>query len=162
MPIESQKHFEESPENNFPRKRKCLNKQETRKLLQDIIRLNNLWETRKNKENTSRPMKKYLRRSNSQVHRGNAIIWPNHRMMRAVIKKIVTCKICKIPWIELTEKCGNWVQCAICDEYICPKRYDKRYFCRWWFFFFASFQLGFLIAHVKLACLIHTKFLQQM
>ena len=30
------------------------------------------------------------------------------------------------------------------------------------FFFFASFQLGFLIAHVKLACLIHTKFLQQM
>ena len=25
--------------------------------------------------------------------------------------------ICKIPWTELTEKCGDWAQCAICDEY---------------------------------------------
>ena len=28
------------------------------------------------------------------------------------------CKICKIPWIKLREKCGDWVQCDICDEYI--------------------------------------------
>ena len=33
------------------------------------------------------PVKKYLRRSSSHVHCGNATIWPNHRMMRAVIKK---------------------------------------------------------------------------
>ena len=33
-----------------------------------------------------------------------------------------TCKICEILWIELTD----WVQCDICDEYICPKCYGKR------------------------------------
>ena len=37
-----------------------------------------------------------------------------------------TCKICKIPWKELMEKCGYWIQCDICDEYICPKCYEKR------------------------------------
>ena len=37
-----------------------------------------------------------------------------------------TCKICEIPWIELTEECGDWVECNICKEYICPKCYDKR------------------------------------
>ena len=37
-----------------------------------------------------------------------------------------TCSICKILWVELMEKCGDWVQCDICDEYICPKCYDKR------------------------------------
>ena len=42
-----------------------------------------------------------------------------------------TCKVCKIPLIELTKKCGNWVQYDICDEYICPKCYDERYFRRW-------------------------------
>ena len=26
-----------------------------------------------------------------------------------------TCKICKIPCIELTEKSGYWSQCDICD-----------------------------------------------
>ena len=36
-----------------------------------------------------------------------------------------TCKICKIPWIELTEKREDWVQCDMCDEYIFPKCYDK-------------------------------------
>ena len=37
-----------------------------------------------------------------------------------------TNKICKIPWKELTEKRGDWVQCNTCDKYICPKCYDKR------------------------------------
>ena len=37
-----------------------------------------------------------------------------------------TCKICKTPWIELIKKCGDWVQCNICDEYICQKCYDMR------------------------------------
>ena len=32
-------------------------------------------------------MKKYLRRSCSQVHRGNAKIWPNHSMMKAAMMK---------------------------------------------------------------------------
>ena len=32
-------------------------------------------------------MKKYLRRSYRQVHHGNARIWPNHRTMRAAMKK---------------------------------------------------------------------------
>ena len=32
-------------------------------------------------------MKKYLRKSGSQLHRNNATIWPNHRMMRATRKK---------------------------------------------------------------------------
>ena len=35
-------------------------------------------------------------------------------------------KMCKTPWIELTEKCGDWVQWNICNEYICPNCYDKR------------------------------------
>ena len=34
-------------------------------------------------------IKKYLRRSNSQVHGGNVTIWPNDRMMRAAMKKIM-------------------------------------------------------------------------
>ena len=37
-----------------------------------------------------------------------------------------TCKIWKILWIELMKKCGDWVQCDMCDECICPKCYDKR------------------------------------
>ena len=36
------------------------------------------------------------------------------------------CKICKIPWIELTEKCRDWVQYNTCDKYISPKCYGKR------------------------------------
>ena len=28
-----------------------------------------------------------------------------------------SCKICTIPWIEVTEKCGDWFQCNICDKY---------------------------------------------
>ena len=31
-----------------------------------------------------------------------------------------TCKICKVSWVELTEKCGDVVQ------YICQKCYGKR------------------------------------
>ena len=26
------------------------------------------------------------------------------------------CKTYKISWIELTEKCGDWVQCDICND----------------------------------------------
>ena len=37
-----------------------------------------------------------------------------------------TCKICKILCIELTKKCGDWFPGDICDEYKCPKCYDKR------------------------------------
>ena len=29
-----------------------------------------------------------------------------------------TCTICKIPWIEMMNKCGDWVQWDMCDEYI--------------------------------------------
>ena len=36
------------------------------------------------------------------------------------------CKTCKIPWIELTEKCWDWVQCQTCDEYVYQKCCDKR------------------------------------
>ena len=36
------------------------------------------------------------------------------------------CKICKVPSIEITDKCKDWIQCDICDEFICPKCYDKR------------------------------------
>lgn len=39
------------------------------------------------KEEEKVSMKKYLRRSSSQAHRGNAKIWLNHQMMRAVMKK---------------------------------------------------------------------------
>ena len=36
------------------------------------------------------------------------------------------CKIHKILSIELTEKCGDWVQCDTYNEYIFPKCYDRR------------------------------------
>ena len=38
----------------------------------------------------------------------------------------ITYKICKTLWIELTKKRGDSVPCDTCDEYICPKCYDKR------------------------------------
>ena len=71
-------------------------------------------------------MKKYLRRGSSQVHHGNATIWPNYENSNEEVDDGTTCKICEIPWIELTEECGDWVECNICKEYICPKCYDKR------------------------------------
>ena len=70
-----------------------------------------------------------LQEESSQAHRGNATIWLNHRMMRAAIKNetmVLPGKICKITWIELAEKCGGWIQCDICDEYIRPRCYGKR------------------------------------
>ena len=58
-------------------------------------------------------MKKYLRRSSSQAHHGNAKVWPNDRMMRAAMKKnmmvLLLAKFERSPGIELTEKCGDWV-----------------------------------------------------
>ena len=36
-----------------------------------------------------------------------------------------TCIFCKIPWIELTEKCGDWVYCNKYDQCICPKCYYR-------------------------------------
>ena len=52
-------------------------------------------------------MKKWLRMSGSQVHRGKATIWWNYRMMKAAMKKkkddVFTCKICNIPWMEMTK-----------------------------------------------------------
>ena len=38
-----------------------------------------------------------------------------------------TYKIFNIPRIELKEKCGYQAQCDICDEYIVPKCFQKRY-----------------------------------
>ena len=35
-----------------------------------------------------------------------------------------TCKICKIPWIEMW-RLGS-MRYTVCDEYICPKCCDKR------------------------------------
>ena len=70
------------------------------------------------------PAKKYLRRSSSQVHRGNATIWPNHRTMRAAMKKkkmVLPAEFERPPG----QKFRDWVQCDMYDEYICPKCYDK-------------------------------------
>ena len=48
-------------------------------------------------------------------------------MMRAAMKKMMVqpAKFARSSWIELTEECRDWVQCVICDEYICLKCYDK-------------------------------------
>ena len=35
-------------------------------------------------------------------------------------------QMCKVPCIELMEKCRDWVKCDICDESIFPKYYYKR------------------------------------
>ena len=40
---------------------------------------------------------KYLRRSSSQVYRGNTTIWPNNRMTRAVMKKKIMVLPAKFP-----------------------------------------------------------------
>ena len=65
-------------------------------------------------------MKKYLRRSSSHAHFGNAAIWLNHQMMEAAMTRKM------IPWMEIREKYEGWLQCDICGEYFCPKSYDKR------------------------------------
>ena len=87
-------------------------------------------------------MKKYRRRSSSQVHRGNVveslndeISDDNTQKMKFPVKDFfskceeenysTTCKICKTPSIKLMKKCGDWFQCDICEEYIWPKCYEK-------------------------------------
>ena len=47
----------------------------------------------------------------NEIYRDDAKIWANRQMMRAATKKEdgTTCKIWKIPCIELTEKLGDWV-----------------------------------------------------
>ena len=50
-----------------------------------------------------------------------------------------TCKNCKLPWIELMEKCKGWVQFDICDKYICPKCCDKIDLCAGKGFFWQHF-----------------------
>ena len=65
-------------------------------------------------------MKKNVRRSSRQVHQGN------DESSDEKENDVTTCKTCKIPWIELKEKCGGGVQCDIYDKYIYPRRYDKR------------------------------------
>ena len=54
----------------------------------------------------------------------------------------ITYKICKITWIELTEKYGHWIQYNICDEYIYSNCYDKRDIQQMMFFFFYSTCIG--------------------
>ena len=74
--MELRKFFDETPESKLPRKRKYLNEGGERGRGKKIyqVRLS---------------IKKYLRRSSSQVHRGSATVWLNHRMMRAAMKKMV-------------------------------------------------------------------------
>ena len=45
-------------------------------------------------------------------------------------------KICPVKWIDLTKNGGIWVQCNICDDYICPNCYrandvkeDEDFYC---------------------------------
>ena len=61
-------------------------------------RTEKLWGERKKKKDhqVRLSMKKCLRKSTSQVHGGYAT-------------NGTTWKIYKIPWIELTDKCGDWV-----------------------------------------------------
>ena len=72
------------------------------------------------------PVKKYDRRRSSQVHRGNLVESLIDEKSDEEEDYGTTCKIYKIPWVKLTEKCGDWFQCNICEEYIWPKCYDKR------------------------------------
>ena len=46
------------------------------------------------------------------------------------------CKICSFKWIDLTENSSMWVQCDICDDYICRNCYtdddlkdDEDFYC---------------------------------
>ena len=68
-------------------------------------------------------MKKYLRRRPGPSRQcNNSVEYSNDDEE----DDGTTCKIYKIPWIELTEKCGDWVQCNIRNEYISPKCYGKK------------------------------------
>ena len=104
-------------------------------------------------------LKKYLRRSSSQVYRGNAKIWPNHRFMRAVLKskmmKKMMMKILKMMkkmmvlmmvllqsllhlldrtdeemWRLGSMRYMRWI-------YLPEVLWQERHFNRWWFFFVA-------------------------
>ena len=56
----------------------------------------------------------------------NLAKWSNDESSNCEKDYGTTCIICKIRWIELKEKCGEWVQCDIWDEYICPKCFEKK------------------------------------
>ena len=64
------------------------------------------------------PVKKYHRRRSSQVHRGNLVESLIDEKSDEGEDYDTTCKIYKIPWVKLTEKCRDWFQCNICEEYI--------------------------------------------
>ena len=68
-------------------------------------------------------MKKYLRRSYCGKGMAESL---NDESNDEEEDDCTICKICKIPWIEVTEKCGDWFQCDINDKYICPKSVMKR------------------------------------
>ena len=124
------RNFGETPQNNFLR---SINASMNETLI-NLLPQNSAGKMDGKKEEGRRynqvqlSIEKYFFRSNSQVHRSNATIWPNHQMTRAATKEklmVLPAKICRILWIELTEKCGDWDQCNICNEFFCPKFYDK-------------------------------------
>ena len=55
----------------------------------------------------------------------NLVELSNHESSHKEENDGTNCKIFKKIWRDLTEKCGDWVQWNICDEYICPKCYDQ-------------------------------------
>ena len=61
-------------------------------------------------------LKKYLRRNSSQVYQCNDFAESSNDESSDEGDDRTTSKMFKIPWIELTEKCGDWVQCSICDD----------------------------------------------
>ena len=61
---------------------------------------------------------------------------------------VTICKTCKIPWIELKEKCGGGVQCDIYDKYIYPRRYDKRDMIPQMIILFCSICIGLQISRL--------------
>ena len=56
----------------------------------------------------------------------NSLAESYRRIMTAAMKRKMVAVPAQIPWIELTEKCGDWAQYNIFDEYICPNSYKKK------------------------------------
>ena len=63
-------------------------------------------------------MNKCIRRSSSQVDQqwNNLAELSHEEGTNEEEGDGTTCKICKILCIKLVDKCGDWVQCNICDE----------------------------------------------
>ena len=115
--------------NNFPGKQECLNERDTHKFVTAIEPK----ELDKRERGKKIPSGTVVIEEIPHVKQQPGLSWQCNNLAESSNDESsdeegddgTACKICKIPWIELREKCRDWVQCYICEEYACLNCYDK-------------------------------------